>query len=236
MLTSLSIVVPAFNEEATIARVIEAALLVGPQVSETVEVIVGNDGSRDRTAAIARAYPIRLLDRERNLGIEATLREMYAAAQHAWIFVIGADLQWPMDALVPMAAQADAGADFVVGVRDNKRAIYSVYRQAVSWTFDRVVRAMGAPTGDPGSIKLARRELLHRPLVAAGVFAEGERVIRAAREGARVAEVSVPFRRREAGVATGANHRNVAMAIIDAGRVASSIALGWPRPRLERRG
>ena len=231
MLPSLSIVVPAYNEEATIAATVEAALAVGSEVAATLEVIVGNDGSRDRTAAIVRRYAaVRLIDRERNRGIEATIRELYAAARHAWVFVIGADLQWSMTALVPMAEAARAGADFVIGVRPNKREIYTPYRQVVSWTFERLVRAMGAPGGDPGSIKLARRALLHRPLVAAGVFAEGERMIRAARDGARVTEVSVAFKPREAGVATGASHKNVAQAILDAGRVASSIAIGWPRP------
>jgi glycosyltransferase involved in cell wall biosynthesis len=230
MLPSLSIVVPAYNEEATIGATLDAALAVGAQVAAHCEIIVGNDGSRDATAAIARAYPVRLLDRAHNAGIEATLRELYGAARHDWVFVIGADLQWPMTALVGMAAAADAGADFVIGVRRNKREVYTAYRQVVSWTFERLVRALGGPGGDPGSIKLARRVLLHRPLVAAGVFAEGERMIRAARDGARVVEVGVAFRKRTAGVATGASHKNVARAVIDAGRVASSLAIGWPAP------
>src|SRR5262249_820755 len=75
------------------------------------------------------------------------------------------------------------------------------YRRLISWSYERVVRALGAPGGDPGSIKLARRELLHRPVVARGVFAEGERVIRAARGGARVGEGAGGVQRRSAGPA-----------------------------------
>ena len=77
----------------------------------------------------------------------------------------------------------------MIGVRDNKRDVYTPYRRLVSWSYEKIVRSLGAPGGDPGSIKLARRELLHASVAARGVFAEGERVIRAARSGARA---SVP--------------------------------------------
>ncbi len=230
-LPSLSIVIPAFNEEASIAATIADALEVGARVTGALEVIVCNDGSRDRTAEIVRGTGVRLIDRAVNAGIEASMRALYAEARHEWIFLMSADRQWPMTTLEPMAAAA-ADADFVIGVRSNKRAIYTPYRRVVSWGYERIVRALGAPGGDPGSIKLARRELLHAPVAARGVFAEGERVIRAARGGARVVEVPVEFHKRGAGKATGARTKVVATALADAFRVASSLVLGWPRPKL----
>jgi hypothetical protein len=148
------------------------------------------------------------------------------------VFLNSADRQWPMAMLAPMAAAVVAGADFVVGVRANKREVYTVYRRVISWGYERVVRALGAPGGDPGSIKLARRELLHCPVAARGVFAEGERVIRAARGGARVVEVPVEFHRRSAGQATGARRDVVVRAMLDAARVTASLGLGAPAPRL----
>jgi hypothetical protein len=148
--------------------------------------------------------------------------------------LISADREWPMTSLVDMAGAAERGADFVVGVRVNKRAIYTPYRRIISWGYERVVRALGALAADPGSIKLARRELLHTAVTARGVFAEGERVIRAARSGARVVEVPVEFHRRETGQATGARHDVVAAALVDAVRVTSSIVIGWPRAVLPK--
>ncbi|HEY5944554.1 MAG TPA: hypothetical protein VIV40_03645, partial [Kofleriaceae bacterium] len=138
---------------------------------------------------------------------------------------------WPMTTLVELAVAAERGADFVIGVRTNKRAIYTPYRRLVSWGYERVVRALGAPGGDPGSIKLARRELLATAVAARGVFAEGERVIRAARSGARVVEVAVEFTQRSAGKSTGARRDVVARALVDAARVTSSLLVGWPRPK-----
>jgi glycosyltransferase involved in cell wall biosynthesis len=237
MLSSLSIVVPAFNEAATIADTIADALRIGAQVAGALEVVVCNDGSRDDTAAVVRGYAVRdarvrLLDRDANRGIEASMRTLYARASNAWVFLMSADRQWPMDSLVAMARAAADGADFVIGVRANKRAVYTPYRRAISWGYERVVRALGAPGGDPGSIKLARREWLHTAVTARGVFAEGERIIRAARAGARVVEVPVAFDRRGAGNATGARRDVVARALVDAVRVGSSLALGWPRPEV----
>ena len=229
-LASLSIVIPAFDEEASIERTVADAFEVGRQITSALEVIVCNDGSRDATAALARKAGARVLDRQVNRGIEASMRALYAEARHAWVFLMSADRQWPMSALVPMAAAAVDGADFVIGVRPNKREVYTRYRRIVSWGYERIVRALGAPGGDPGSIKLARRELLHAAVAARGVFAEGERVIRAARGGARVVEVPVEFHRRGAGKATGARRDVVTRALVDAVRVASSLALGWPRP------
>ena len=237
MLPSLSIAIPAFNEAASIEASVRDALEVGAAHTALLEVVVCDDGSRDATAAIRAALAARdrrvvVLRRAVNRGIEASIRTLYAQARHAWLFLNSADRQWPMAALGPMAAAAEAGADFVIGVRSNKREVYTAYRRVISWSYERAVRALGAPGGDPGSIKLARRELLHRAVVARGVFAEGERVIRAARGGARVVEVPVEFHRRGAGKATGARRDVVSRAVIDLGRVAASLALGAPAPRL----
>ncbi|HEV7555016.1 MAG TPA: glycosyltransferase family 2 protein [Kofleriaceae bacterium] len=236
MLPSLSIVVPAFNEAHTIATTIEDALEVAAEVAPTFEVLICDDGSRDDTRAIVEGFVtrdphVRLLARPRNRGIEASMRALYARAQFEWIFLNSADRQWPMSVLTDMAA-ACGEFDFVIGVRRNKREIYSPYRRVLSWSYEHVVRALGAPGGDPGSIKLARRQFLHRPVVAQGVFAEGERVIRAARDGARIAEVPVEFRPRTAGRARGARGEVVLRAVFDAGRVVSSLTTGWPAPEL----
>jgi glycosyltransferase involved in cell wall biosynthesis len=237
VLPSLSIVIPAYNEAASIEASVRDALEVGAVHAGALEVIVCDDASRDDTGQIARAIAaedprVVVLRRMVNRGIEASIRALYAQARHAWVFLNSADRQWPMAALEPMAVAAAAGADFVIGVRSNKRAVYTPYRRLISWSYERAVRALGAPGGDPGSIKLARRGLLHRAVVARGVFAEGERVIRAARDGARVVEVPVEFARRSQGQATGARRDVVVRAVIDLGRVAASLGLGAPVPRL----
>jgi glycosyltransferase involved in cell wall biosynthesis len=237
VLDALSIVIPAYNEAAAIADTVADALRVGDEAAADLEVIVCDDASTDDTGAIltrlAATEPrLRVLRRQTNRGIEASIRALYAHASAPWIFLMSADRQWPMESLMPMAAAAVAGADLVVGVRENKREVYSRYRQLLSLTYAGAVRLLGAPGADPGSIKLGRTHLLHAPVVASGVFAEGERIIRAARAGARVVEVPVEFHRRRSGVATGARRDVVVRAGLDVARVASSLVFGRPAPTL----
>jgi dolichol-phosphate mannosyltransferase len=236
VISSLSIVIPAYNERASIVATVEDALAVGAGVARELEVLVCDDGSRDGldelVGAMARADSrIRLLVRPINRGIEASIRTLYARARHDWVFLNSADRQWPMAVLRPMA-DAARDADFVIGRRRDKRDVYSVYRSVLSYGYEGIVRVLGGAAGDPGSIKLARRALLHRAVVARGVFAEGERVIRASREGARVVEVPVEFNRRTTGKARGARLAVVARAAVDTALVVSSLVVEWPPPIL----
>lgn len=235
MIESLSIVVPAYNEAANIEATVADALRVGAGVAPRLEVVVCDDGSKDDTGAIldrlAAGEPrLRVLHRAKNRGIEASIRALYARAAHAWIFLNSADRQAPMEILEEMAAAAERGADLVLGVRSNKAAVYTPYRRVVSWSYSRISRLLGAPGGDPGSIKMGRKRFLDVPVVATGVFAEAERVVRAARAGAQIAVVPMEFRARTGGKATGARRDVVARAGVDAVKVAASLVVGWPRP------
>jgi hypothetical protein len=235
-LRSLSILIPAYNERATIDSVVADALRVGGELVPALEVVVCDDGSSDGTgelldAIAARDTRVRPLHRPDNRGIEASIRALYAAADHDFAFLISADGQWPMESLRPMAAAIDRGADLVVGTRRNKVSVYTPYRQLVSACYERIARALGSPAGDPGSIKLGRTEALRVPVAAVGVFSEAERLIRAARRGYSVVEVPVEFHPRQAGRATGARPRVVLRAAWDVLRAASSLLIGWPHPR-----
>jgi GT2 family glycosyltransferase len=81
---SVSVIVPVLNGEATIARCLES-LCHGTYPEERHEILVVDNGSTDRTAAIAGQYPVRLLtepepglSRARNRGIEASRGEIVA--------------------------------------------------------------------------------------------------------------------------------------------------------------
>lgn len=234
---SLSIVVPVYNEAATIEVTVLDALRVGALYAPDLEVLICDDASTDATADILRDLArnnrqLRILRRTQNRGIEASIRTLYAEARGEWVFLNNADLQWPMDALGPMATAVERGADLAIGIRTNKREVYSAYRRLLSLTYVWTVGLLGAPGIDPGSIKLGRRSLLHVAIISNGVFSEGERVIRAARSGARIVGVDVPFRARGAGVATGARTAIVVRAAADFARVVCSLLLGFPHPKL----
>lgn len=110
------------------------------------------------------------------------MRALYAQARHAWVFLNSADRQWPMAVLGPMAAAAEAGADFVIGVRSNKREVYTAYRRLVSWGYERVVRAIGATDATRGMPPRRRRSpSLRRRGAPAGAGTGADRRARGSR-------------------------------------------------------
>jgi glycosyltransferase involved in cell wall biosynthesis len=235
MLTSLSIVVPAYNEAPTIEATVLDALSVGPSVADLIEVVVCDDGSKDGTWDVVRKVGerdsrVRVLHRPINRGIEASLRALYTAARFDYIFINSADRQWPMTAMIPLARAIEDGADLAVGTRRNKRDVYSLYRRIVSYAYEGAVRLLGSPVGDPGSIKLGRAACFRIPVVSHGLFSEAERLVRAARGPFKVVGRDVEFHRRRSGRASGAKPVFVAQAGLDVARTGCSLVFGWPRP------
>jgi glycosyltransferase involved in cell wall biosynthesis len=111
-LRSLSVFFPMHNEEENIARVLAQAQKVVPQLAEKYEIIVVNDGSRDRTSEIAH----RLAKKDRhivvvdqvNLGYGGALQTGFRTAKYDWVFFADGDLQFDLGELakfVPLTAQ-----------------------------------------------------------------------------------------------------------------------------------
>lgn len=102
-LPSLSVFFPMHNEEENIARVVNQAQKVIPQLAERYEIIVVNDGSRDKTSQIGHQLAkkdkhIRIIDQQ-NLGYGGALRTGFAAAKHEWVFFADGDLQFDLTEL-----------------------------------------------------------------------------------------------------------------------------------------
>ena len=110
------IVMPACNEERSIGRVLEALKREGWR-----EIIVVDDGSRDRTAEIARSRGALVVKHERNMGLGAALRTGLNKSRE-----LGADCAVTFDAdgqhdpkAVRALVEALGGADLVIGVRQH---------------------------------------------------------------------------------------------------------------------
>jgi glycosyltransferase involved in cell wall biosynthesis len=115
----LSVVVPAYNEEATLGRVVEKLL----RVPYLLEVVIVDDCSTDRTHEIAqqlasRSEQVRVLRLARNSGKTAALREGFAATQGEIVIVQDADLEYDPDEIVELVEPIRKGvADVVYGSR-----------------------------------------------------------------------------------------------------------------------
>ncbi len=115
----LSIVVPAYNEEETLARVVEKLL----RVPCLLEIVIVDDCSADRTHEIAQRLAaqfeqIRVLRLARNSGKTAALREGFAATKGEIVIVQDADLEYDPDEIADLVEPIRKGvADVVYGSR-----------------------------------------------------------------------------------------------------------------------
>jgi glycosyltransferase involved in cell wall biosynthesis len=116
----LSIIIPAFNEEKTIADVIDALVR---EIPEVFEIIVVDDGSTDRTSQIAETYcqklpQMRLIRQPRNQGKTAALRTGFAASTGDVVLVQDADLEYDPVDIPELVDPIEKGkADVVYGSR-----------------------------------------------------------------------------------------------------------------------
>jgi len=220
----LSVVLPAYNEQGTIEKVIldhdRVLRGLGKEI-ENWEIVCLDDASADATLEIlhrlAQIIPkLRVLRHERNQGIYQSFHDLFAAAQGTHIYLTASDGQWPANNLLKMLPAVKNGADLVVGVRPNRKEIYSASRQTISFLFNLVPRILfGVETSDAGSIKLGLREVFQFDLISRSPFVEAERIVQARLRGHQVALVPIEFLRRAAGKEGGASWRNVRNSILD---------------------
>ncbi|MEK6409154.1 MAG: glycosyltransferase family 2 protein [Acidobacteriota bacterium] len=220
---SVSVCFPAYNEEATIERVLNEAHELLRASGLEYEILVCNDGCTDGTGRIAeevanRLPQIRVLHNPRNLGIRATFERLYREATKDFVFLNSTDRQWETSVLFDMLPLT---RDFDIVIASRKDKHYGPARRLVSWVFNIVPTVLfGVRTYDAGAVKLVSREIVERfALVSRSPFSEAERLIRAARAGYRIATYPVEVSERRAGHARGVSFGAVTEAVKDVLRV-----------------
>ena len=120
---ALSVVIPAYNEEDGIAEIVDRVLSVKEPLAEVgvleVELIVVDDGSRDRTAEIVEGYPdVRLIRHESNKGYGAALKTGFSNAKGDLLAFLDADGTYPPEFFPQLCRAAiEQEADLVIGSR-----------------------------------------------------------------------------------------------------------------------
>lgn len=127
-LDAVSVVVPVFNEEDGVAQTLNELHRVLGQTGYTYEIVVVDDGSRDRTAEILTGRSdIHLLQHRRNRGYGAALKTGIAHAKYPLVAITDADGTYPNDRLSELIALTQE-ADMVVGARTGANVTYSKLR------------------------------------------------------------------------------------------------------------
>jgi glycosyltransferase involved in cell wall biosynthesis len=200
---AVSVFFPCYNDEATIARMVEVAVAtIGRLGVDDAEVIVVNDGSSDRSAAILAGLQteeplLRVVTHERNRGYGGALLSGFAASTKQWVFYTDGDGQFDPAELELLVQRASDDVDVVQGYK--LRRADGLVRAVIGRVYHRFVKSMfGLRIRDTDcDFRLIRRRALDRVTLVhtTGVICV-ELVRKLQDEGARFTEVGVHHYRR----------------------------------------
>jgi 4-amino-4-deoxy-L-arabinose transferase-like glycosyltransferase len=201
---SISLVLPAYNEQAVIEQAVTEAVTALAQIADDFEVLVVDDGSSDATAEIveraAKRFPqVRLLKQESNLGYGAALRRGFSEATKELVGFTDADCQFDLtelDRLVFLARDYQ----IVCGYRIDRKDSWP--RRTYSAGYNMLVRALlGTRVRDCDcALKLFHRDALQKlPITGDGFLVNGEMLAMARQQEISLVEVGVSHRPRAGG-------------------------------------
>lgn len=136
----ISLIIPAYNEEKQILNTLVSVIEYMEEKTAPYEIIVVNDGSRDKTAEMAKSLEpyIRLISYEENHGKGYAVAKGVKAAEGEYIFFTDADLSYSPDYIYAGEKLLSGGAEMVIGKRDNKRSGYPLLRRQISKAYKNV--------------------------------------------------------------------------------------------------
>ena len=151
----VSVVIPVYNEEATLPALFPRLYAALDALARPYEIILVDDGSRDGSLEILRAEVqrhadrVRVVELSRNFGQHPAILAGFSIATGDVIVTLDADLQNPPEEIAKLLAKFDAGHDVVGGVRQDRQD--SVFRKGASALVNFVtVRITGIRMSDYG--------------------------------------------------------------------------------------
>ena len=219
-LPGLSASFPAHNEEDNVEPMIADLLAALPDFAERFEVIVVDDGSRDRTferasAVAARDPRVRVVRHEVNRGYGAAVWTGLVSGTMEYAFFTDGDRQFDVHQIADLI-RALPGHDVVVGYRVNRQDNAIRIANAHAWNW--LIRLLfGVPVRDVDcAFKLFDRRVLQGLAIeAGGAMFSSELLARLKSRGARIVEGPVRHLPREKGSASGGNPKVIARAFYE---------------------
>ncbi len=208
MKTSLSVIVPCFNEEKNLPLLVNRINQSVGQSSIPAEIVLVNDGSRDATGSVidrlAKQFDnVRPVHHPVNQGIVAGWRSGLNAAGGAWVLTTDADLQYAPEDIPALYREMEQGSwDLVQGWRKDRedksrtRELLSVgLSRVLQWTF-----SMDLQDVKSGFV-LYRKEVFADILDFRQSYFSFQSLITVAAhfKGYRIRQVPITFYRRHAG-------------------------------------
>jgi glycosyltransferase involved in cell wall biosynthesis len=200
---------PAYNEEANIVTLAEKTSKVLSGICEDYEVIIVNDGSKDKTAEVSAALASRdrhvvALNHEKNRGYGAAVKTGMYASKFEWVFFTDGDGQFDVGE-IPLLAKLTDKYDLVNGFRIKRADPFMRKLNAFAWgTMVKFLFNFRVKDVDC-AFKLIKKEILDRARIESeGALVSTELLAKAKKMGYRIGEVGVHHYPRTAGTQTGA--------------------------------
>jgi glycosyltransferase involved in cell wall biosynthesis len=208
---NLTVFFPAYNEEGNIRQVVERAVEILQGLNLDYEVIVVDDGSVDKTGAIAdrlatEISEVKVIHHRPNSGYGGALRSGFEKAKYEWVAFTDADGQFDFSEIKKFLPLAEK-ADLILGYRQSRAD--SLTRKFFTWGWSllpRILWGLNARDYSCG-FKLIKKEVYDavRPIESEEKVFQIELLVKAKKHGFRFAEVGVSHYPRTAGTQTGAN-------------------------------
>jgi glycosyltransferase involved in cell wall biosynthesis len=207
---SLSVFFPCYNEEANVERVTRAAVEVGRQITADLEVLIVNDGSRDRTEEIADRLAaeipeVRAVHNKPNRGYGGALIRGFREATKNWIFYTDGDGQFDfkeLPGLLPLLETHDVISCYRLDRQDS----FMRKANAFAWsTLVNMLFSIGLKDIDCAFKVYPRTFIEAIELHSQGALIDTEMLAKACNLKLRIAQVGVHHYSRIAGSQTGAN-------------------------------
>lgn len=203
---TLSVVIPALNEQDGITSILDRVLSITGRLAEVgvddLEIIVVDDGSQDRTAEIVESYggKVRLIRHPLNRGYGAALKTGFCHAKGNLIGFLDADGTYPPEHFPDLCLAALNGAELVIGSRmAGAQSEMPVVRKIGNWFFAHLVSLVGNRriSDSASGMRVLRREILDYlyPLPD-GLNLTPVMSTRAIHEGINMVEVPIPYHER----------------------------------------
>lgn len=133
----LTVVIPAYNEEKGMQGVVDRVLAVLEGSGLPFEIIVVDDGSKDRTVECLEGKPVKVLRHETNRGYGAALKTGIRASRYDHVAILDADGTYEERDL-PRLIEHMETHDMVVGARTGKGAKIPLVRRPAKWILTRL--------------------------------------------------------------------------------------------------
>jgi glycosyltransferase involved in cell wall biosynthesis len=201
---SVSVIIPAYNEEKNVENVLSETIAVMEQLNLPYEIILVNDGSTDKTGLIASLFKVRVLTNKKNLGKGYSLKKALQYANGDIIITIDSDGEHKPKEIAPLLEEVLNGIDVAAGSRfmNNQASVTTKLNQIGNHLFNLVIMALTGKhvTDSQTGFRVIKREVLNKlNLQSDGYEIETEITVKSLKNGFALKELPITVERRKFG-------------------------------------